>query len=230
MLPWPRDPRAPRGSRRTGHRQRQAADAAMPEAIRQTRIGARAEQVARARRVGRDYGIVATCDYGPGLRLEPVHAHDGALLREADVMVADAPDPDAPKRTIRRARRTDHLLSLLREGTIDRRQADAGELLYNAMERAQCSLPAVSRSEVHVPPWDRTAISEQQLKARRHVDSALAALDNAVTPAVLWVLDGGTIRGYAAFAHVRHMTVADLLCRGLSALADHYRLAVSTVA
>ena len=55
---------------------------------------------------------------------------------------------------------------------------------------------------------------------------AVAALDNVVVPAVLWILrGGGTIRGYAAFAHLRHTTVAELLRRGLGALADHYKLA-----
>jgi hypothetical protein len=116
---------------------------------------------------------------------------------------------------------------LLREGTIDWRQADAGELLRNAMERAQCSLPATSRSEVYVAPWNRTAILEQQLKAQRHVRSALAALDEAVTPAVLWVLNGRTIRGDPEFWHVRHTRAAELLRRGLGALADHFGLVLT---
>src|SRR6202042_3986452 len=81
------------------------------------------------------------------------------------------------------------------------------------------------RSEVHVAPQDRVAISERQLKAGRCVRRALAVLDNAVAPAVLWIVrDGGTVGGYAAFAHVRHSTVANLLRRGLGALADHYKL------
>jgi hypothetical protein len=229
VLPWPRDPRAPRNSC-AGQRKHQSADSPPPQAIRQSRIEERAEQLARARRVGRDAGLVKYSDYGPGIRLGPVRAHDGAMLREADVVVGDAPDPHAPKRTVRRARRTDHLLALLREGTIDQRQTDAGELLRNAIERAQRSLPATSRSEVHVAPWDRTAISEQKLKAQRHVDSALAALDESVTPAVLWVLNGRTIRGYAEFWHMRHTTAAELLRRGLDALADHYKLAMPRTA
>ena len=56
-------------------------------------------------------------------------------------------------------------------------------------------------------------------------------LDNVVAPAVLCIVrDGGTIRGYAAFAHVRHTTAAELLRRGLGALADHYRLAMPRAA
>jgi hypothetical protein len=57
------------------------------------------------------------------------------------------------------------------------------------------------------------------------VRRALAALDDVARPAVLWIVrDGGTIRGYAAFAHVRHTTAAELLRRGLGVLADHYKL------
>ena len=214
----------------TRHRQSRAADPAPPEAIRQNKAEARADQLTRARRVGRHAGPVNTSDYGPGIRLEPIHARDGTLLREADVLVADAPDPDAPRRTIRRARRTDHLLTLLREGTIDRRQADAGERLRIAMERAECSLPAVSRSEVHVAPWDRVPLSEQKLKAQRHVSRALTTLDSTLKSVVLWVLDGATIRGYAEWKHMRHTTAAELLRRGLSALADYYKIAMQNAA
>jgi hypothetical protein len=115
---------------------------------------------------------------------------------------------------------------LTHAGTINAREREAGEKLRDAIEREQRSLPGVSRSEVHVAPWDRPTISEQQLRACQDVRRAVAALDNVVVPAVLWILRaGGTIRGYAAFAHVRHTTVADLLRRGLGALADHYKLA-----
>ena len=69
------------------------------------------------------------------------------------------------------------------------------------------------------------AISARQLTACQDVRRAVAALDKVVAPAVLWVVrDSGTIRGYAAFAHMRHATAAELLCRGLGTLADHYRL------
>jgi hypothetical protein len=238
VLPWPRDPRAPRGSRRDADRPNVSADPGPPESpaariarirakapillglatepIRQAKAAAEVAQLARARRVGRDLGVVNRSDYGPGIRLEAIRAHDRAVLREADVTVADIPDPDAPKVTRRRARRTDPLAVLLREGTIDRRQADAGELFRNTIERSQPSLPGMFRSEVHVAPQDRVAISERQLEAGRCVRRALA----------LWIVrDGGTVRGYAAFAHVAHTAVANLLRCGLGALADHYKLA-----
>ena len=139
------------------------------EPIRQAGTAARAEQLARARRVGRDLGVVNRSDYGPGIRLEAICAHDRALLREADVTVADAPDPDVPKVTLRRARRTDPLEVLKRVGTINAREREAGERLRDAIEREQRSLPSVSRSEVHVAPWDRPTISERQLRACQDV-------------------------------------------------------------
>jgi hypothetical protein len=141
------------------------------------------------------------------------------------VTVADAADSDAPKVTLRRARRTDPLEVLKRAGTIDARGYEAGEKLRCTIEQLQRSLPGVSRSEVHVAPQDCTESSLHQRWACRKVREALAALDITVTPPMLWVLHGGTIRGYAAFAHVRHTTAAELLRRGLGALADHCRLA-----
>ena len=48
-------------------------------------------------------------DYGHGIRLVPIRGRDRAILREADVAIADAPDPDMPNVTVRRARRTDPL-------------------------------------------------------------------------------------------------------------------------
>jgi hypothetical protein len=249
VLPWPRDRRAPRGSRRPANEPRVSADpgpTASPaariarirakapillelatEPIRQAKAAADAAQLARARRVGRDLGVVNRSDYGPGIRLEAIRAHDRALLREADVTVADTPDPDAPKVTRRRARRTDPLEVLKRAGTIDARELEAGEKLRNEIERAQPSLPGMFRSEVHVAPQDRVAISERQMKAGRCVRRALAVLDNVVASAVLWIVrDGGTIQSYAAIAHVRHTKAAELLRRGLGALADHYQLAM----
>jgi hypothetical protein len=84
---------------------------------------------------------------------------------------------------------------------------------------------------VHVAQWNRVTITERQLKDCRFVRLALAVLENVVAPAVLWIVrDGGTIRGYAAFARVRHTTASELLRHGLGALADHYKLAMPGVA
>jgi hypothetical protein len=233
VLPWPRDPRAPRASRRTDHPRRPSADPAPPkppaaslDRIR-AKVAAEAAQLVRARRVGRDLGVVNRSDYGHGIRLAPIRGPGGTILREADVVVGDETDQHRPNVTVRRARRTDPLEVLKRAGTINAREREAGEMLRDAIERSQPSLPGVSRSEVHIAPWNRVAISERQLKACQCVRRALAVLDNVVAAVVLWIVrDGGTIRGYAALMHVRHTTAAELLHRGLSALADHYRLAM----
>jgi hypothetical protein len=249
VLPWPCDPRAPRGSRRAAGLPRASADPGPPELptariarirakapvllalatepIRRAKAASEAARLARARHVGRDLGVVNRSDYGHGIRLMPIRGPDRAVLREVDVVVTDAPDPDMPNVTVRRARRTDPLEVLKRTGTINVREREAGEKLRDAIERSQPSLPGVWRSEIHVAPWNRVAISERQLKACLCVRRSLAVLDKVVAPALLWIVrDGGTIRGYAAFAHVRHTTAAELLRRGLCALADHYRLAV----
>ena len=58
VLPWPCEPR----NSRAGQRKHQSANSAPPQAIRQSRIEERAERLARARRVGRDAGLVKYSD------------------------------------------------------------------------------------------------------------------------------------------------------------------------
>ena len=220
-------PREPARARRA--RIRETASALLDLAIeasgqsRATAI-AEAEQLARARRVGRDRGVVNSNDYGAGIRLEAIFAHDGTLLREADVTVADAPDPHMPRVTVRRARRTDPLMVLCRAGTIDQLQVDAGELLRTAMEESLPPMPGVARSEVHVAPFLRGTISDRQLRACRTVRSAFLILGDKL-PVVVWILLGGTIGGYAARARMRHTTAAGLLQSGLDKFARHFGLA-----
>ena len=91
VVRWPRDPRAPRESCRTDHLPRSSADPEPPAAriphirakaplllalatkpMRQSRAAAPAEQLARARRVGRDLGVVNRSDYADGIRLVPI--------------------------------------------------------------------------------------------------------------------------------------------------------------
>ena len=194
--------------------------------MRLAKAAAEAAQLARARRVGRDLGVVNRSDYFHGIRLVPIVGRGGKVSRDADVVVDDETDPRRPNVAMRRARRSDPLEVLKRADTIDAREREAGEKLRDEIERSQPSLPGVSRSEVRVAPWSQTAFSERQLTAWQEVWRAFAAVDNGVVSVVMWILrDGGTIRGYAAFAHVRHATVANLLRRGLGALADHYKLA-----
>jgi hypothetical protein len=194
------------------------------EPIRRSKAVAAAAQFARAGRVGRDLGVVNRSDYGHGIRLKPIRARNGALLREADVRVADAPDPDAPRVTVRRARRTDSLLVLYRARTIEPHHLDAGEMLRAKMEESLPSMPGVTRSEVHIAPFLRATVSDRQLRACRTVRSAFLTLGDKL-PVVVWILVGGTIGGYAAHARMRHTTAAGLLQSGLDKLARHFGLA-----
>jgi hypothetical protein len=156
VLPWPRDPRAPRGSHRIADRPCLSSDpgplkaagarlhgiptkdplllALATDPIRRAKAAAETAQLARARRVGRDLGVVNRSDYGHGIRLVPTVGPCGTILREADVEVVDAPDPHVPKVTLRRARRTDPLEVLKRVGTINAREREAGEKLRDAIE------------------------------------------------------------------------------------------------
>jgi hypothetical protein len=199
------------------------------ETVRQSKAASDAAQLARARRVGRDLGVVNRNDYGHGIRLKPIRARDGTVLREADVVVADAPDPDRPKVTIRRARRTDSLIALFRSGTIDQRQVDAGELLRAAMEASLPTMPGVTRSDVHVAPLLRATVGDRQLRACRTVRSAFLIL-GAKLPVVVWILLGGTIGGYATHAGMRHTSAAGHLRTGLDRLAHHFGLAPTPAA
>jgi hypothetical protein len=71
------------------------------EPIRQAKTAAEMAQLARARRVGRDLGVINRSDYGNGIRLEAIRGRDGAILREPDVLVGDETDPRRPNVTMR---------------------------------------------------------------------------------------------------------------------------------
>jgi hypothetical protein len=246
VLPWPRDPRAPRGSRRTARPQRPSADPGPPEPatprldrirtkaplllklatepIHQAKAAADAAQLARARRVGRDLGVVNRSDYGHGIRLGPIRAHNGVLLRDADVVVADASDPHAPKVTIRRARRTDPLVVLFHAGTIDQYHVDAGELLRAEMESSMGPMAGTARSEIHVAPFLRAQFPDRHIASANTVRRARAAIGAPSLPAVDWVLLGGPITAYAEHVGMRRTRAAVLVRDGLERLARHFGL------
>ena len=233
VLPWPRDPRAPRlGPAAPPDGQAVNPDPGEPPAaliarIRAARAADELARIARAARVGRDDGVQHGRDYGPGLRLRPARGRRrGERLREADVEIEDGPDPAQPDNTVRRARRSDPFVALLRARSITAREFDAAELLRDELQSAQPSIPCTGQSSIHVLPFQRIGVSDRQVDAAGASRRGLAAVGVLNRAAVLSIVLGGTIRGYAAFAHVRHTTAAELLRRGLGALADHYRLAV----
>ena len=192
--------------------------------ILKSKVASGVTRLGRARRVGRDQGVVDRSDYGHGIRLKSIRTRDGDVLREADVTVEDAPDPNAPRTTVRRARRTDSLMVLYRAGTIEAHHLDAGEMLRAQMEASSPSMPGMVRSEVHVAPFLRSTVSDRQLRACSKVRSAIVAL-GATRSVVEWILLNGTIGGYARHTQIRHTTAAGLLRDGLDRLARHFDLA-----
>ena len=137
----------------------------------------------------------------------------------------DETDARQPNATARWARRTHPLAALKRAEAHGRDQC---AVRRGRREPARCNRTIATLAARHAPfrGTRRAAgprvLSERQLKGVRCVRCALVLRDN--------VRDGGTIRGYAVVARVRHTIAAEWLRSGLSALADHYRFAVPRVA
>jgi hypothetical protein len=173
VLPWCVDPTAPRQRRPAASPDDQRVNprlveppAALIARIRAARVADELARVARAARVGRDDGVQHGRDFGPGLRLRPARGRRrGERLREADVEIEDGPDPDRPNITVRRARRSDPLVALLRAQRITAREFDAAELLRDELQSAQASIPCTGQSSIHVQPFRRTGISDRQVNA-----------------------------------------------------------------
>ena len=245
VLPWPRAPQAPRRRRPTGPVT--SADPGPPEpasarlsrirakaplmldmaieAIRRNRVADHLAQSARAARVGRDDGLREGRDYGPGIRLRPAMMRRRAgLLREADVEVVAGPDPARPNATVSRARRCDPLVKLQKAGSIVGRHVDAAEMLREQIEASEAGGGGGGLSEVHLPAFQRTGITDRQLTALGRAREALSAVATPNRSALLWTVAGGNVAGFAAYAGMRHTTAASRLKAGLEELADHYRL------
>jgi hypothetical protein len=193
--------------------------------VRDARLEADKRQHARAARVGRDLGVVDRADFGHSLRMVAVRGHDGAVLREPDVEVADEEDrePGTVRRTtVRRGRRADPLLTLYKYKSITEKQFDAAECLRADMEAAMPRLAGGGQSDVHLAPWARGGVSGRQMEACATVREALARIGAQDQLTVAWVLAGGTISGLAAYARVSDMWVSASLRRALDVLVDFY--------
>ena len=229
-LPWCVDPPAPRPRRLGASPDNQLVnpDPGEPPAVLIARIrAARAAdelaRVARAKRVGRDDGVQHGRDYGPGLRLRPARGRRrGERLREADVEIEDGPDPACPNNTVRRARRSDPLVALMRVQTITAREFDAAELLRDKLQAAQASIPCTGQSSIHVQPFRRTGISDRQVNAASASRRAMAAVAVVNRAVLLWIVLGGTVEGFALYARTRRAPCGERLKAGLGELADHY--------
>jgi hypothetical protein len=191
------------------------------QAIRDGRAAGRAAELARCAQIGVDTGRTESGDFGPGIRQSTIR-DGGIMLRAADVQLEYGPDPDKPNATVRRARLADPLEVLYLAATISGRQMDAGKELRSQVEAVQGGIPCASNAAPRGSGGSKAGISEWQVDACKRARQALAAVPKASRPVVLWVVLGGTLDGFAAFAHVRRRDAARHLPEGLEAIADHF--------
>jgi hypothetical protein len=170
---------------------------------------AREEELARVARVGVDRGVVNRSDHGHSARQDV----------EVD---QDARDVGSPKVRISRARRADPMHTLLKHRSITLRQFAAMEALRDDVEDSMPSLAGASQSEVHAAPWDRVSVSDHQIAACAAVRAAVALVIPADRWVLTWMVGGGTIGGFEAFARVNRRTALTSLRNGLDAMAGFF--------
>ncbi len=153
-----------------------------------------------------------------GSDLGPAHRR-----RLRTVEVETIADPDAPNRSVRRARVADPIARMVSRGELTRRHEAAANALRALVEAT--GLPSSSPlCRLGMPPGGY-AVGLHPVGHGR----ATKALGRALTAAwpfgglVVWVaFDGGTLDGFAASRGVRRADVPDWLKTGLTALADHF--------
>lgn len=192
--------------------------------IRDSKAASVAEQFARVSRVGRDpLGVVDTADYGHSIRQIAIYAGE-TLLRGPDVEISEQGDLSNPNRVVRRARRCDPLWTLKQAGTIDDLGFDAGEKLRDDLERSHASMPAGTMPAARTPPWGRLGVSDIQRVAMAAVRDALDTVSEGHRLALLWLLAGGSVSGFARLSGQHHQSVSGSVRAALKALVEHYRL------
>lgn len=193
------------------------------EPITRARMDAAGAQTARAARVGRDRGVVDLADYGHSVRLNAALSHCGVLLREADVTVAEEVESPGGRKRVRRARRADPLDTLVKHGSIRKRHYEAACRLRTDVEGAAPRIPSgAMQSEVRAAFGSRLGVSMTQMKHADAMRAAMEAVSRRHRAVVGWLVGGGTISGFCAFAHVHNQTAAHGLKAGLGELADYY--------
>lgn len=146
------------------------------------------------------------------------------LLDRGEVLVEDAPDPDAPNRTIRRSRREWAPDVLLRNGTIDQAHHDAATRLHDAY--ALGVMGARDRLAVYV---DRTGAptgyADAQLAAATDYRQAAQAVGMVAMSALSWcVINHGSVAGWAECKGWPVQRAQGYLLAALDRLAEHYQL------
>jgi hypothetical protein len=144
--------------------------------------------------------------------------------QRGELVLEDAPDPDAPNRTVRRARREWAPDVLLRNGTIDQGHRDAAIRLHDAY--ALGVMGARDRLAVYV---DRTGApsgyADALLAAATDYREAAQAVGIVAMSALSWcVISHGTVAGWAECKGWPVQRAQGYLLAALDRLAEHYGL------
>jgi hypothetical protein len=167
-----------------------------------------------SRRRRRASPALSTFDHGPDV-----------LRDRGEITIADAADPDAPNRTIRRAKRVWAPDVLLANGTITQAHHDAATRLHDA--HALGVLGARDRLAVYV---DRTGApsgyADAQLAAAGDYRRAAQAVGQVAMAALSWcVLSHGTVAGWAECKGWNGHRAMGYLLAALDRLTEHYECA-----
>ena len=144
--------------------------------------------------------------------------------QRGELVVEDAPDPDAPNRTIRRSRHEWAPDVLLRNGTIDQAHHDAATRLHDAF--ALGVMGARDRLAVYIAKTGAPAgYSDAQLAASRDYALAAQAVGIVAMSALSWcVISHGTVAGWAERKGWPVQRAQGYLLAALDRLAEHYGL------
>ena len=164
---------------------------------------------ARRRRHAERPPLAIVLDYGPDVR-----------LARGDVAVADAADPDAPNRTVRRARVVVHYEAM----SLTEHQREAADRLCVQAERAGGAAWRPDAVVTALHPSQRGHPAEWQLVAIRDVQDAREALGE-IAWRLLWdaVVLNTRLADMTGGSHGRAVLTGRLLA-ALDRLAEHWRL------
>lgn len=183
--------------------------------------------------------IDGASDLGPAIRHRPVigpiaSGPAGAVVRElrpADLQREDRPDPDAPKRTVRGARRRDGLRDMYEaDRTRPEERRRITDAHWHAAEAFRSDLAVASgarppRAAVRVQGAGEAGYgpTERQVDATTRARGAHQAVGLIHAGVLSWVvISGGSLRDYETCKGIRHGRGTDMLVAALDRLADYY--------
>lgn len=161
-------------------------------------------------------------DFGPELR-----------LARREVVVEDAPDPDRPRRTIRRARVADPLSRMAKRGELSARHLAAAEALRALHGRCGFGGPGSPMDRLGMPSAPAAApgagpLGAAELLARGELRRVLLGL-STFGPVVRWVvLDGGRLDDFARASRRRRQAISLHFHDAMEALASWWDTAANT--